>query len=282
MSRPVSFYILRDEKTKKISNIARIDETGSYAYECGGRWVRNNGLVKIENEITDYEEIGLDDLDKAIEEYESNKTGLVYVITNPRMPGLVKIGETKNLKQRLIDLDTTGVPESFEPYFTVSTVKYKTLEKVIHRELSKLTDTRVSDRREFFEIDPELAKDLLLNMSKLIEDAKFEEFGNIKVADEINKDGTVRPVSKNTTFEMLGIPIGTKLEPVSDTFPPVTTADNINKVKLENGDVKAISNVAVEAYGDRKNGFAAYKYNGKSLDKIRKEMDKNYLPSHRR
>ncbi len=253
-----------------------------YDYECGGKWVRNNGLVKIGNEITNYEEVSLDDLDKAIEEYEGNKTGLVYVITNPRMPGLVKIGETKNLKQRLIDLDTTGVPESFEPYFTVSTVKYKTLEKVIHRELSKLTDTRVSDRREFFEIDPELAKDLLLNMSKLIEDAKFEEFGNIKVADEINKDGTVRPVSKNTTFEMLGIPIGTKLEPVSDTFPPVTTADNINKVKLENGDVKAISNVAVEAYGDRKNGFAAYKYNGKSLDKIRKEMDKNYLPSHKR
>ena len=165
---------------------------------------------------------------------------------------------------------------------TVWEHKYKQLEKVAHRELDKFTDTRARPNREFFKIDPESAKDLLLNLSRLLDDAEIENYGNDSTVDVMNADGTIKPVSKNTTFGMLNIPIGTALEPISDTFPPVTTVDDKNLVRLGNGEVKTISRVAVDAYGDRKNGFAAYKYNGKSLDRIRKEMDKNYLPSHKR
>jgi hypothetical protein len=44
--------------------------------------------------------------------------GIVYILTNPVMPGLVKIGQTTNeISNRLNDLNTTGVPLPFECKF---------------------------------------------------------------------------------------------------------------------------------------------------------------------
>ena len=41
--------------------------------------------------------------------------GIVYVLTNPAMPKLVKIGKTgRGVETRLNDLYTTGVPLPFE------------------------------------------------------------------------------------------------------------------------------------------------------------------------
>lgn len=213
---------------------------------------------------------------------KDNNKGLVYILTNPSMPNHVKIGYTVNLRNRLRELDTTGIPMPFEPYFTVSTSKYKTLEKVVHRELDKLTDTRARANREFFEIEPALARDLLLNISSLIDDAVVDDYGNVTVADSVSADGSVKPVSSRTTFAMLGVPIGTELEPITETYPKVVTIDDTNLVRLENGEEKAISRVAVDATGHPRNGFMCYRFNGILLSDIRKKLDKNYLPSHQR
>ena len=41
--------------------------------------------------------------------------GYVYVLSNPAMPGLYKIGSTRDLTSRLKDLSNgTGVPAEFE------------------------------------------------------------------------------------------------------------------------------------------------------------------------
>ena len=50
---------------------------------------------------------------------ESIETGIVYVLTNPAMPGLVKIGKTSrsSVKGRLRELYSTGVPVPFECVF---------------------------------------------------------------------------------------------------------------------------------------------------------------------
>lgn len=212
----------------------------------------------------------------------SKKQGYVYVLTNPSMPGYVKIGYTIDLGRRLKHLDTTGVPEPFEPYVTVRTAKYKTLEKVIHRELDKLTDTRVRKNREFFKIDPELVRDLLLNISELLDDGEINYFGNETTKDTRNADGSVRPMSSPTTFAMLNIPVGAELEPVTNRYPKVTTVNKLNLVKLENGEAKTISRAVVDATGHSLNGFSCYKYNGEILSSIRKKIDKNYLHSHKR
>ena len=208
--------------------------------------------------------------------------GYVYIFTNPSMPDHIKIGYTTDIKRRLNDLDTTGIPMPFEPYFTVKTAKYRTLERVIHRELDKLTDTRARTNREFFKIDPELARDLLLNISKLIDDAEIDDYGNIAKEDGINADGTVKPMSSKTTFSMLGIPVGAELEPITDKYPRVVTVDEVNLVRLWSGEEKAISRVAVDVTGHPRNGFMCYRYKGELLSDIRKRIDKNYLPSHQK
>lgn len=47
---------------------------------------------------------------------KDEQSGIVYVLTNPAMPGLVKIGQTKRDKMdaRLKELYGTGVPLPFE------------------------------------------------------------------------------------------------------------------------------------------------------------------------
>lgn len=211
----------------------------------------------------------------------SKESGYVYILTNPSMPEYIKIGYTKDLKTRLNNLDTTGVAMPFEPYFTVKTIKYKTLEQVIHRELDKLTDTRARKNREFFKISPEIARDLLLNISNLIDDAEIDDFGNQMINDARNADGSVKPMSSPTTFAMLGISVGTELEPINKKYPKVTTINNKNLVRLENGEEKTISRAAVDVAGHPTNGFSCYKYNGEILSNIRKKIDPNYWPSQK-
>ena len=98
----------------------------------------------------------------------------------------------------------------------------------------------------------------------------------------MNADGSVKPVSSRTTFAMLGIPVGTELEPITERYPKVVTIDDSNLVRLENGEEKAISRVAVDVTGHARNGFMCYRLNGVLLSDMRKKIDKNYLPSHQK
>ena len=63
-----------------------------------------------------------------------NDYGLVYVLTNSAMPGMVKIGMTQraDLEQRMKELYGTGVPVPFECAYAckVRTDKTKMLEHV--------------------------------------------------------------------------------------------------------------------------------------------------------
>lgn len=51
--------------------------------------------------------------------------GIVYLLTNPVMPGLVKIGMTaqKDIEKRMRELYTTGVPVPFECQFACKVKK---------------------------------------------------------------------------------------------------------------------------------------------------------------
>jgi ribosomal protein S27E len=78
-------------------------------------------------------------------------SGYVYVLSNPRMPGLLKIGcTTRSVAERVDELNSaTGVPCPFvvEAYFAVASPEE--VEANIHRQLSQ---QRVPGR-EFFEIE---------------------------------------------------------------------------------------------------------------------------------
>lgn len=208
--------------------------------------------------------------------------GFVYILTNPSYKdNIIKIGYTVNLKKRLAALDKTGVPTPFEPYMTVETSKYKALESVIHRELDKLTDFRTRNNREFFEIDPVDAADLLKNLSRLIDDAEIVEYGNVSSIED-KDEGTIKQQGNRTTFRMLGVPIGSKLEASNSEIPDVVVVDEINQVRLPDGSVKSISRAVIDVVGGHRNGFQVYKYKGKSLSAIRKSFDEGYLPGSKR
>ena len=82
--------------------------------------------------------------------------GQVYILTNPSMPGLVKIGHTeRDSGLRASELYTTGVPAEFEVYWSVEVSNPRQVEMDTHR---RLAGYRSNPKREYFEISPEEAK----------------------------------------------------------------------------------------------------------------------------
>ena len=77
--------------------------------------------------------------------------GFVYVLSNPSMPGLVKIGFTVKVPtERALELSTTGVPMPYEVEFYCLVEDPAALEARVHEALSP---KRQSSAREFFRVD---------------------------------------------------------------------------------------------------------------------------------
>lgn len=86
--------------------------------------------------------------------------GYVYVLSNPSMPGVVKVGKTKRCgRDRAAELWTTGVPEHFVVEFEILTAAYAQIESAAHE---RLKGHRVHAGREFFRVSPEQAEDAIV------------------------------------------------------------------------------------------------------------------------
>ena len=88
--------------------------------------------------------------------------GIVYLLTNPVMPGLVKIGMTaqEDIDKRMKELYTTGVPVPFECQFACRVKKSDCvkIEKALH---TAFEPQRINANREFFRINVGQAKAIL-------------------------------------------------------------------------------------------------------------------------
>lgn len=81
--------------------------------------------------------------------------GSVYVLTNPEIYNVAKIGYTKDsAEKRARQLSGTGVPGEWSVAHEIKTRYPERLEEEVHQ---KLSDQRVQDNREFFRVDPEEA-----------------------------------------------------------------------------------------------------------------------------
>ncbi|WP_372809467.1 GIY-YIG nuclease family protein [Litorivivens sp.] len=77
--------------------------------------------------------------------------GYVYVLSNPSMPGVYKIGRSINGgEERAKSLYTTGVPEPFSLEYEIYCNAHEEAESLAHEYLSEF---RVTDSREFFRCD---------------------------------------------------------------------------------------------------------------------------------
>lgn len=134
-------------------------------------------------------------------------SGIVYLLTNPVMPGLTKIGKTNinGLETRLQTLYNTSVPIPFHCFYACEVENPDLVEKKLH---DAFGDNRVNKKREFFEIDAERVKsvlELLAINDVTPTEEKFEDADD-KVAYE--KASEIR---SRINFKMLDIPIGSTL-----------------------------------------------------------------------
>ena len=87
---------------------------------------------------------------------------IVYVLTNPAMPGLVKIGMTDkdDVQQRMNQLFSTGVPFPFECVIAREIDDHNAgdVENALHLAFRPY---RANESREFFRIEPQQAEVLL-------------------------------------------------------------------------------------------------------------------------
>ena len=80
----------------------------------------------------------------------AGQPGYVYVLTNPSMPGLVKVGRTaRDPRKRASELRTTGVPGRFKVEYQAKARDAVLAEGIAHRMLSS---HRVANDREFFKV----------------------------------------------------------------------------------------------------------------------------------
>jgi len=82
--------------------------------------------------------------------------GVVYVLTNPTMPGLVKIGKIihGSTEERMSTLYNSSVPVPFECQFAAKVQNANETEIALHQAFAP---NRINPRREFFDIEPEQA-----------------------------------------------------------------------------------------------------------------------------
>ena len=182
------------------------------------------------------------------------------------MPEYVKIGFTHgDVKERLKQLDRTGVPLPFEVYYAATVENAEKEEKWLH---SIFADRRARDSREFFKMNPEYAALAL----------KRVEVKEIKIDSGLTKEqekevDEVKERRSRFHFAQYGIPIGSKLAFTRDSNIIAEVVEN-DKIKI-NGKVDSLSSFAMELLGYKRNpqGTLYFEFEDEILDDRRRRMD---------
>ena len=93
-----------------------------------------------------------------------SKAGFVYVLSNPAMPGIVKIGMTQrdpDVRLQEINSATGVLPFSIEAVIASRNARWT--EREVH---SRLTGKRVRENREFFRIPVEDARKIVFDVAR--------------------------------------------------------------------------------------------------------------------
>ena len=125
--------------------------------------------------------------------------GFIYVMSNPAMPGMFKIGKSIKdpNKDRLAELSSsTSVPEPFELEYYCFIEKFDAFETRLHRELSAF---RPNPTREFFRVELTSILDKIIELAPLYGGIKFQEPSEIISAPSTEKKTFENEVSNVVT-----------------------------------------------------------------------------------
>ena len=178
-------------------------------------------------------------------------------------------------------MDNTAVPLPFEIYATLQTSKYNEVEKLVHKTIDRLTDLRIRQNREFFNVAPEVALDILKDIAQTLDDAVIDEVYK-KDKHLIDEDGdsstdnqdchSTRPAFK---FTMVGLKPGDEI--VFDPTGVKVTIKTDKQIEY-NGRLWSLSAFTAEHLPESQQntsgsyqGTKYFSYNGKTMLQLRKE-----------
>lgn len=200
--------------------------------------------------------------------------GIIYVLTNPAMPGILKIGMTtrEEVEIRMNELYTTGVPLPFECAFAGKTDKLKEVEKALHIAFGP---QRVNPKREFFEIE----EIQVIKLLKLLcsEEVTPEITVELEKVDEVSKNAGKRFKAKRPrlNFNEMQIPIGEKIYSVTnEDFCIIISKDKVSY----NDEIMSLTKATKLSLGNSYNVAPCpqWNYEGKNLGEIYDETYSNY------
>lgn len=221
-----------------------------------------------------------------------NEPGYVYILTNPSFrEDWVKIGKSSRpVDIRSKELDNTAVPLPFEIYATIQTVKYDDVEKHVHKTIDRLTDLRIRQNREFFNVPPQIALDIFNDIAKMIDDAVVTIYKDNKPVPHPEKEkspeATKRVVKRGRfKFSMVGIKIGETI-----TFIPTRTEVKVasdDSIEYEGRIYKLSPFVGTFMPEEKQNTSGAYQgakyfsYKGQILDDMRRMIEKQEIDKNK-
>ena len=210
----------------------------------------------------------------------NSKIGYVYILINPSFKeDWVKIGKSaRPVDVRSKELDNTAVPLPFEIYAAIKTSKFNEVEKLVHKTIDRLTDLRIRQNREFFNVPPQVAFDIFKDIASAVEDAELIEYKK-EDSDSAGDGSDECPHARRGRFKfsMVGIKIGEKI-----TFIPtgtVVTVASDDTVEYDGRIYKLSPFVGTYMPANKRNTSNAYQgskffsYKGKILDDLRKEAE---------
>ena len=196
---------------------------------------------------------------------------VVYVLTNPAMPGLVKIGMTgsTDADERVAQLYTSGVPFPFKLEFACRVPNPDEVEKALHRAFAP---QRVNPKREFFSIEPDQAIAILklLDNASDVTAAIKAETEQAAVADVAAGEAYERTRRPNLNFTEMQIPIGSEL--VSAVNQRIARVIGPKKVMFDGAEVSLTAATRAALGSEYSVAPAPYwMFNGRKLSDIYEE-----------
>ena len=207
---------------------------------------------------------------------KNSKEGIVYLIANPAMPGLVKLGKTIDLKERLKQLFNTSVPFPFRCIYAKKVKDYSEVERKLHKGLN---NCRANMNREFFSI----AEDEVINFLELIpgEDVTPKEDNFEDKVDQLAFEKATK-IAQRFNFQMVDIPIGaTLLFNRNKEIKCIVKSNTRVDFEGENHSLSSAALLATNRMGfnwKAVSGPTSWTYEDETLDERRKRFESgNYL-----
>ena len=181
---------------------------------------------------------------------KTNNYGIVYVLTNPAMPDIVKIGMTNRdtIDARMKELFNTSIPLPFDCEYACKVSDCEKVEKALHIAFHPY---RIHAQREFFKINPEQAIAILKLLDKgsdITKDITKEINDNLPEIDKVASENFKRKMRPPLNFREMNIPTGSKLIYQKDDSSVEVEVCGDRKV-LYNGEETSLTAVTKELLG---------------------------------